>query len=307
MLLIELCPDSNLEEASIKSKLGGALAAGALGAGLIAGNYNKTNIPEPPSSQAYLSPETSPQASGKLDQVPTIYANTKTDTKVASVPKIDKPVDVHNNFPEELFKQKTVEPKERISKFISHFLPYIDSANEKVRNDRQTLFSILEQGTNLDEESQRWIDLQAQKYNAKSIKELILKMDEIPRSMALAQAAIESGWGTSDLARKGNAFYGQISGDVKKSARANDGQRFGTFDHPRESVESYVQNLNSHPAYSSFRQHRFQLRKNGKKLDGNELMGNLHRYSTRGEDYIREIRSLINSQYFKNLDKTQDQ
>ena len=301
MLVIDVCSNS-IDESKMKDRLGGALAAGIIGAAA-ATNYLNTPTSQPNKPQVYLSPEVSPQADGKLDQVPTITTK-KSDNlpKVADVPKTKKPSDVHDNFPSELFSQKSIDSNERISNFISYFLPYIDKANEKIRNDRKTLFSILEQGPKLDELDQRWIDQQAAKYNARSIKDLIIKMDEIPRSMALAQAAVESGWGTSDLARQGNAFFGQISGDKNKSKTAGDGQRFGTFDHPYESVESYVQNLNSHPAYSSFRQHRFQLRTSGKQLDGSTLIGNLNKYSIRGTDYTNEIRGLINSKFFKNLD-----
>jgi Bax protein len=135
-------------------------------------------------------------------------------------------------------------------------------------------------------------------------KKLLLHLDQIPTSMVLAQAAIESAWGTSRFVQIGNNFFGQWC--FKKgcgmipAARSEDAKHeVKNFDSPEESIATYFGNINKHAAYKELRELRAQARKEGKPLSGLELVAGLENYSQRGEDYVEELRSVIRSNHFE--------
>ena len=101
--------------------------------------------------------------------------------------------------------------------------------------------------------------------------------------MALAQAAVESGWGTSRLARRGNALFGQTAGSGGHAE----------FDRLIDGTAAYARNLNTHAAYAEFRALRADMRARGLRLDGDQLVGTLLAYSERGAAYVRAVRSLL--------------
>lgn len=128
--------------------------------------------------------------------------------------------------------------------------------------------------------------------------ELLEKVDIVPASLALAQGAEESGWGTSRFAATGNSIYGQWSWG--KDAIIPEKQReelgnygIASFETLQQSVSSYMLNLNTHNAYSSLRNKRAELRKNDKKITGPVLAEQLTKYSERGEEYVKDLKSLI--------------
>ena len=133
----------------------------------------------------------------------------------------------------------------------------------------------------------------------------------VPVSVALGQAALESGWGTSRFAQQGNALFGQIgvSGapeTVMLKSEA-DGTLFRSFDSLTGAVRAYVQNLNTHNAYREFRAARASLRKKageGHPLEGLLLVGALTRYSERGADYLGDLRGLIRINKLQQFDKS---
>lgn len=127
---------------------------------------------------------------------------------------------------------------------------------------------------------------------------LLAHVDIVPVSMALAQAAIESGWGTSRFADEGNAIFGQWSWDedaiTPERVRTELGN-YGikSFTTLFESITAYMQNLNTHPAYETFRQLREQQRLQGQTLDGTRLAAGLENYSERGDEYVQDVRDVI--------------
>jgi Bax protein len=129
------------------------------------------------------------------------------------------------------------------------------------------------------------------------LRELALRVDTIPTSLLLVQAAKESGWGTSRFAIEGNSFFGErcyrpgcgIAPAALKNPRFNV-ERFASV---TDSVRSYVRNINTHPRYGEFRALRRELRERGEDLDGIALAATLDAYSERRQAYVSEIASLI--------------
>ena len=127
---------------------------------------------------------------------------------------------------------------------------------------------------------------------------LIRRIDIVPPSLALAQAANESAWGTSRFAREGNNFYGhwcyvEGCGIVPAQREAGARHEVADFASPEESVERYIHNLNHHPAYRELRASRAELRAENEPVNGLELVDELTGYSERGDEYIEELRAMI--------------
>lgn len=127
---------------------------------------------------------------------------------------------------------------------------------------------------------------------------LLKNVDILPPSLALAQAAEESGWGTSRFAQEGNAFFGQwdFSGNgmkPKQQRKALGNYGVARFASPLASVEGYMLNINTNNAYKELRAVRAQLRAKNKKITGLELAGTLNKYSERGQDYTDGLREMI--------------
>ncbi len=130
------------------------------------------------------------------------------------------------------------------------------------------------------------------------ISQLWIKVDVIPAGLVLAQAANESGWGSSRFSLEVNNLFGEwtynaASGVLPANRPEGAYHYVRRFDSLRASVRSYMQNLNSGRAYTLFRRLRADMRQKGKPLDPIVLAEGLKRYSARGDDYIREIQALI--------------
>lgn len=124
------------------------------------------------------------------------------------------------------------------------------------------------------------------------------RVDNVPESLVLIQAAKESGWGRSRFAREGNALFGERCFDegcgIVPGARPEEaGHEVANFPTVYAAVGSYIRNLNTHPEYTEFRHARRQLRANGEELSGIVLAEHLGRYSERGDRYVLEIVSMI--------------
>lgn len=127
---------------------------------------------------------------------------------------------------------------------------------------------------------------------------MLRRLGEIPPALALAQGAIESGWGTSRFALQGNSLFGQWtfqpSNGLEPNQRDPEANHFvASFPNLQASVRAYMRNLNTNRAYREFRNSRASLRAQGKPLDALALAGHLHRYSQRGMDYVKELRIII--------------
>jgi len=196
---------------------------------------------------------------------------------------------------------------DRKALFVKTLLPLILMENERIGKDRDRLLRLQatrQAGESLAPNDSLWLISVADRYGLKpgediSIKSLLQRVDVVPVSLALAQAAEESGWGTSRFAQKGNALFGQLTwneqdtGIVPRNRRQGETHRFRSFEDPKGSVESYIHNLNTHRAYGEFRRLRASMRAQDKPISGMSLITALVSYSERGADYIRTIRSLI--------------
>ena len=123
-------------------------------------------------------------------------------------------------------------------------------------------------------------------------------MDIIPTSIALAQAAKESGWGTSRFALEGNAIFGQWTWNgqgiapLMRDKRKN--HKILRFPILRASVKAYKNNLNTHKSYSKFREKRMELRKKKRSIEGLELTETLNNYAQTGSEYTKILKQIIN-------------
>ena len=197
--------------------------------------------------------------------------------------------------------------KKRKELFIQIILPLILQENNNIRLDRKRLFSIINKSNNTDLEK-KWLDKKYKQYGIPSKDLLILKvrMDEVPVSLALAQAAKETGWGTSRFAQEGNALFGQWtwSGDglKPKGADKNEGHKVMKFNVLQASVRAYQRNLNTHSSYKQFRLARAKLRDSGKLLDSMILSEYLDEYAETGEQYVEVLQKIIKQNNLKDFD-----
>ena len=202
---------------------------------------------------------------------------------------------------------------QRKALFIKTVLPLVLRANEEIRAQRYRLLAIatrLAQGDTLAGDDKAFMSDLFEAYDlldSNNIGELLRRVDTLPASLALAQAAEESGWGTSRFARQGNAVFGQRTFGGAQGIvplRRPDGRRFKVraFSGLYDSVRSYMRNLNTHNAYVPLRRLRAELRARGRALRGLELATALKRYSERGGHYIDTIRTIIRVNKLQDFD-----
>jgi Bax protein len=187
--------------------------------------------------------------------------------------------------------------------FVRALLPVVLHVNDQIAIDRQRLLRIREKmnaGATLAAEDVRMVLSLADAYDQPDadIDALLQKVDVIPPSMAMAQAIVESGWGTSRIARQHNALFGQF-------APSGDGSDwdYRSFPSLTEAMASYARNLNTHRAYRDFRSARAVMRASRGGLDGYALIGTLRRYSQLGSGYVDALRSLIKANSLDVLDQ----
>ena len=197
--------------------------------------------------------------------------------------------------------------KKRKEFFIQIVLPLILQENNNIRLDRKRLFSIINKNNNTDLEK-KWLQKKYKQYGIPSKDLSILKrrMDEIPVSLAIAQAAKETGWGTSRFAQEGNALFGQWtwSGEGLKPEKAekDEGHKVMKFNVLQASVRAYQRNINTHSSYKEFRLARAELRDFGKPLDSIILSKYLNEYAETGEQYVEILQKIINQNNLKDFD-----
>lgn len=218
---------------------------------------------------------------------------------------------------------ETVQFKKSI--FYRVILSLVLYENEAVLREREKLLSILQSrdsnGFLTSELNKALIKLAfnyrviedetAESLNKDQVQELLTRVDMVPPSLALAQAAHESGYATSRFAHSGNALFGQWdwSANAIKPQQQREGMgNYGikSFDQPIDSVRAYIWNLNTHRAYANFRKERAKQRGNeaGRFVfDGEILAGTLTSYSERGEEYTRELQGTISYNELARADK----
>tara|TARA_B100001057_G_scaffold410344_1_gene425388 strand:+ start:1858 stop:3021 length:1164 start_codon:yes stop_codon:yes gene_type:complete len=198
---------------------------------------------------------------------------------------------------------------ERKEFFIQIILPLILKENNNIRLDRKTLFSIINKNNNTNLEK-KWIEKKYKQYGvvSKDLSILKIRMDEIPVSLAIAQAAKETGWGTSRFAQEGNALFGQWTwsgeGLKPKEAEENKGHKVMKFNVLQASVRAYQRNLNTHKSYKNFRLARAELRDRGKPLDSIILSKFLDNYAETGEKYVEVLQKIIKQNDLKDFDNS---
>ncbi len=198
-------------------------------------------------------------------------------------------------------------PKKRKKLFIKIVLPLIIEENLKIRFDRKKLFQILNKN-NTSTRDKAWLELKFKQYGVTNndLAKLKIRMDEIPVSLAIAQAAKETGWGSSRFAQEGNALFGQWtwSGegikplDVEKDKK----HKVAKFKILKASVRAYKRNLNTHPSYKEFRIERAIQRDNDEKLDSLKLVNFLEKYAETGKDYTEVLKKIINQNALTDFD-----
>ena len=209
--------------------------------------------------------------------------------------KLVKPISL-TLLPEEI---KQIEnSKKRKELFIQIILPLVIKENNSIKSDRNELFSILNKSKNTRAEN-NWLNSKFKQYGVvnKDLSTLKIRLDEIPVSMAIAQAAKETGWGTSRFAQEGNALFGQWtwSGEGIKPASADTDSthKVMKFKVLQASVKAYQRNLNTHSSYRNFRSARAELRDEGKKFDSMILSEYLDKYAETGKEYVRILQQII--------------
>ena len=236
-----------------------------------------------------------PDLNLKTETVIQLFKDVDYDLRKVRNDKLVKPI-YFTQFPRDLDNLQSVQLKKET--FIKIVLPLIVAENEKILDDREKLKILSVKKFTSDLEKQ-WLRQKLLEYKVKkaNLDELMLKMDMIPVSIALAQAAKESGWGTSRFALEGNAIFGQWTWDGQGIAPL---QRDGDKNHKilkfpilRASVKAYKNNLNTHKSYSKFREKRKSLRDKNKKITGLALTGTLKNYAQTGSEYTKILNQII--------------
>ena len=220
--------------------------------------------------------------------------------------KLVKPIKL-SLLPGEIGKIESTTKKKNL--FIKIVLPLILEENNRIKLDRKKLFIILNKNINTTAEK-RWINSKFKQYGVlkRDLSTLKIRMDEVPISLTIAQAAKETGWGTSRFAIEGNALFGQWtwSGEGIKPALVNQKSKTHKvmkFKVLKASVRAYQRNLNTHSGYKKFRAARAEMRDNGEQLDSLILADYLDKYAETGKEYIKVIKQIIKQNTLQDFDK----
>ena len=233
-----------------------------------------------------------------------LFENLKYDLKSIRLGQSVKPVYL-SKLPRDLKKIKST--NKRKDTFIKIVMPLILSENEKILEDRNKLFRILGKQSNTMGEKV-WLKRRFKDYGIKGedIAELKLRMDIVPTSIAIAQAAKESGWGTSRFALEGNAMYGQWTwgGDGIEPSKKDKKKEHKILKFPKlqSSVAAYMKNLNTHRGYSEFRDKRSKIREKKQEVNGLDLVDYLYNYAQTGSEYVKTLKIIIQQNNLNDFD-----
>jgi Bax protein len=201
------------------------------------------------------------------------------------------------SVPGDLANLPVVDTKKRV--FLRVMLPLVLVVNEEIAADRRRLDAIAQRRARnqyINDDDQAWLTELAERYGlaAPSLPELQRRVDVVAPSLALAQAAEESGWGTSRFTLEANNLFGHYTtGTDGVAADGDPSRRLAAFGTLHEAVRAYIHNLNTHRAYEPLRRTRAAARARGAHPDGHSLAGALTAYSERGPAYVDSIRALI--------------
>ena len=233
-----------------------------------------------------------------------LFKDTNYTLKDVRKNKFVKPINL-DLLPNEMKMIENIKQKKNL--FIQIVLPLILKENTQIRLDRKKLFVILNKSNNSEAEK-KWLNMKFKQYGVKSkdLFTLKIRMDEVPTSLAIAQAAKETGWGTSRFALEGNALFGQwtFSGEGLKPL-AIDGDKTHKvmkFQILQASIRAYQRNLNTHSSYKKFRKLRALARENNEKLDSLILADSLDKYAATGKEYTEILKKIIKQNALKDFD-----
>ena len=235
-----------------------------------------------------------------------LFENLKYDLKSIRLGQSVKPVYL-SKLPKDLKKIKST--NKRKDTFIKIVMPLILSENEKILEDRNKLFRILGKQSNTMGEKV-WLKRRFKDYDIKGedISELKLRMDIVPTSIAIAQAAKESGWGTSRFALEGNAMYGQWTwgGEGIEPSKKDKEKEHKILKFPKlqSSVAAYMKNLNTHRGYSEFRDKRSKIREKKQEVNGLDLVDYLYNYAQTGSEYVKTLKIIIQQNNLNDFDSS---
>ena len=253
------------------------------------------SIEEVPTDTVRLSAET----------INELFRDTKYDLDIVRKKKIVKPINL-SLLPSEIRNIESTKKKKSL--FIKIVLPLILEENNRIKVDRKKLFKILNKNMNSDTEK-KWLNAKFKQYGVlnKDTSTLKVRMDIVPVSLAIAQAAKESGWGTSRFAIEGNALFGQWtwSGEGIKPAGIDSEEKHKVmkFKVLKASVRAYQRNLNTHGSYKQFRSERANMRDSDVELDSLILADFLDKYAATGKEYTKIIKQIIKQNNLQDFDK----
>ena len=192
--------------------------------------------------------------------------------------------------------------------FFNYMLPKVRKANDKIRANRRLLLMIhgdLTTGGALNEDDIQFVSKLKARYRinqqttlSSTIDDLLIRMDVVPESLVLAQAANESGWGTSRFARHANNLFGvwcfrEGCGLTPKNRDEGLNHEVAKYETVQEGIVAYIHTINTNPAYIHLRNIRATTRSQELNFSGLDLAEGLLKYSSRGIDYVRDIQQLI--------------
>ncbi len=208
-------------------------------------------------------------------------------------------------LPKDLETIKSIQNRKDL--FLKITLPLIVQENDKLLSLNKRIRSIKNSFDTISRKEAVWVSQLMVDYKADTMDALLIKVDKVPVSLALAQAVIESGWGTSRFAYEGNALFGQYvwgtnnHGIIPNDRETDANYKIKSFDSLSESVASYMKNLNTNFHYNEFRINRFVLRSNNIPLRGSYLTEYLFNYSIE-DNYTDKIKNIIEINNFEDFD-----
>ena len=242
----------------------------------------------------------------KASTVKELFKDTDYSLQNIRKTKLVKPVKL-SLLPEEMKNIQSTKEKKKL--FLEIVLPLVLEENNRIKIDRKKLFSILNKNNNSKRET-IWLNKKFKQYGVvkKDLATLKIRMDEVPVSLALAQAAKETGWGTSRFAIEGNALFGQWtwSGEGIKPAGVDSNEtkhKVMKFKVLKASVRAYQRNLNTHNSYRKFRMARAIMRDNDKDLNSLVLADYLDKYAATGKEYTVILKKIIKQNSLQDFDK----
>ena len=213
-------------------------------------------------------------------------------------------------FPDYYYQIKNI--KQQKKAFVSIMLPLIQKENENILKTREKVIEIFSDPYYLlDKNKIEFLTALAKKYKIKDIndkKSFLIKIDKIPPSLALAQAAIESGWGKSRFVRVANNIFGHWEysnkGIKPKSTYSHIKINYSLkkFNSLEDSIRAYMRNLNRNPAYRDFRKKRYLFHKLHKNFTGLDAAPTLRNYSQLKDEYVKRLQNMIKHNKWQQYD-----